>query len=193
MTRGKTGRTPVCRDPSPPPGPRAGSCGPGKMVAGRERLPLPGDDTSLRGVAGPCGRHDAGDIPVTGNLAVLLGLLALMFLGAWGWGRAARAVLRRRGWSNVDDVLTVPLQVLLGFALFLSAGGFLVALGIAKFGALLGWHVVGVAFLVPRLPAWARRARAADRRSTLRGAAVAVAGAALAFLALGQAIGIPLY
>jgi hypothetical protein len=130
---------------------------------------------------------------VTGNPFLLLGLLALLFLGAWGWGWAAVGVLKRVGWETADDELGPPMQVLLGMALFLSVGGFLVALDVAKFGVLLAWHVIGVTFLVVRGPALLRRAASVGVRTWLRAAAMAVVGIVLVGVALGQAMGIQLY
>jgi hypothetical protein len=85
------------------------------------------------------------------------------------------------------------LQVLLGVGLFLSVGGFLVALDVAKFGVLLAWHVIGVAFLGSRAPTQLRRAASAGLRSWCIAAAMAVVGILVVGMALGQAIGIQLY
>src|ERR1700681_782625 len=126
-----------------------------------------------------------------GNPFVLLALLAVLFLGAWGWGCAR--TLRRAGWETAHDALGPALQVLVGMALFLSVGGFLVALDLAKFGVLLGWHIVGVAFLLPRVPGLVRRAIAVRPLSWFRAVAMAAVGSVLVLLAMGQAIGIQLY
>ncbi len=130
---------------------------------------------------------------VTGNPFVLLGLLALLFLGAWGWGMAAARALKQAGWEAADAVLGPSLQVLVGVALFLSVGGFLVALDLAKFGVLLAWHLLGAAFLLTRAPALLRRAASLGLRSWLTTVAMGVVAIVLAGVALGQAMGIQLY
>jgi hypothetical protein len=163
-------------------------------AAATGRLPLPRNATPAQSGTGDTrGVLEGGRPTVKGNPIVLLALLALLFLGTWGWGWAALCALRRAGWKTADEILGPPLQILVGMALFLSVGGFLVALDIAKFGVLLGWHVIGVGFLAPRVPALVGRAAAAGSRSWLRAGAMAVVGSVLVFLALGQAMGIQLY
>ena len=130
---------------------------------------------------------------MNGSPLAMLGLLALLFLGSWGWGSALVAVMRRAGWADAAEVVTAPLQMAVGVALFLAFGGFLVAADAAWFWALLVWHVAGVVLLAPLVPAALRRARAGRAAATLRGVVLAVAGAIVALIAVGLAIGFPQY
>jgi len=123
---------------------------------------------------------------VTTTMA-FLGLIGLLLLGSWGWGRTAVRWAMRLGWPTAQSDVPPALQLVVGVALFLAAGGVLVALGLADVGVLVAWHAVGVVLLV-----------AATRRSPGRDAApvggwrtlaLAVVGAGLAVLVVGVAIG----
>src|ERR1022692_70295 len=59
-------------------------------------------------------------------------LVALLFLGAGGWGTAVVAVLRRLGWERARDEIGAALQLVLGVSLFLAVGGVLVAADLAR-------------------------------------------------------------
>ena len=159
------------------------------------RLPLSLRETDVGGGGGERAVGAAapeGD-GVNGSPLAMLGLLALLFLGSWGWGSAVVAVLRRAGWAEAADIVTTPLQMAVGIALFLAFGGFLVAADAAWFWALLAWHVAGVVLLAPLVPAGVRRIRASRAADRLRGVALAVAGAFVALVAIGLAIGFPQY
>ena len=130
---------------------------------------------------------------MTGEPVVLVLLVAALGLGSWGWGRAAVLLLTRLGWADAASVVTVPIQLVVGMALFLSVGGFLVAAGVAYFGVLLAWHLVGTAFLAPALPAAAHRVRLAGRGAQLAGVGTAVVGLFAFVVAFGESLGIQLY
>ena len=122
----------------------------------------------------------------------LLGLVALLFLGSWGWGTAAVGLFRRWGWKSVREELGPTIQILLGVALFLAVGGFLVALDSARIGPLVAWHVIGVALLVTRVRI-RRKTNEANHLLPLSGLVVACVGIVLTLIALGIAIGIPAF
>jgi hypothetical protein len=115
-------------------------------------------------------------------------LTAVLALGAWGWGRAAVAVMRRAGWENVGEAIGSPLQILLGMSLFLCVGGFMVAAGVARFDTLIGWHLVGVAFLVASFAMAVRRAQQIRLRTLLLATGCAATGAVLFLVAVANAI-----
>jgi hypothetical protein len=122
-----------------------------------------------------------------------LAFVALLFLGAGGWGTAAVAVLRRIGWERARDEIGPPLQLVLGVSLFLAVGGVLVAADLARFDVLVAWHVVGVVLLVTRVGVVARYLKALKLRSVLFGLVAAVVGVVLTLISLGIAIGTPFY
>ena len=130
---------------------------------------------------------------MNGSPLALLGLLALLFLGSWGWGSAVVALLRRAGWDDAPAVVTAPLQMALGVALFMAFGGFLVAADAAWFWVLLAWHVVGVAMLAPLVPGGVRAARSSRAAAIGRGLALAVVGGTVALVAIGLAVGVTSY
>ncbi len=119
-------------------------------------------------------------------------LVAGLFLGAWGWGTAVVAGLGRAGWSGARRELGPALQIVLGVCLFLAVGGVLVACDLARFGLLVGWHVIGIALLVARTARVARR-RGVDLRAWVFGLSAAVVGVVLVLISLGVAIGSPFY
>jgi hypothetical protein len=120
-------------------------------------------------------------------------LVALLFLGAGGWGTAAVGVLRRAGWERARDEIGPALQLVLGVSLFLAVGGVLVAFDLARFDVLVVWHIVGLVLLVMRSAVVARHLRALNLRAALFGLAAAVVGVVLALISLGVAIGTPFY
>jgi len=122
-----------------------------------------------------------------------LALVALLVLGAWGWGAAAVAALGRAGWASARDELRAPLQLVIGVSLFLAAGGILVALDAARLPFLLGWHVIGAALLLPRIWAGTRRFVSPDARTLVGGLALAAGGLFLLLVSLGLAIGYVFY
>ena len=119
-------------------------------------------------------------------------------LGSWGWGAAlVTAAVRTRVASRQQARLEVPLQILLGVALFLAVGGVLVAADTGRFDVLVAWHVLGVVLLLGH-----GRRQVANLGARLRsltawqaaGAALGVAlGALLVLVSLGIAIGVPYY
>ncbi len=122
-----------------------------------------------------------------------LALVALLFLGAGGWGTVAVGVLRRAGWDEARDEIGPSLQLVVGVCLFLAVGGVLVACDVARFDVLFAWHVVGVALLSTRARVVARGLRTVDVRRLLYGLAAAAVGVVLVLLSLGIAIGSPFY
>lgn len=116
----------------------------------------------------------------------LLLLIIVVVLGSYGWGDA----VIRRLWRDepAPEDLTVALRITVGLALFMALGGFAVALGVARFGELLGWQLVGIA--IAALTA-ATRLRRGRPRWQLRGAwqfgSLAVLGGFVAYLAFGVA------
>ncbi len=122
-----------------------------------------------------------------------LALVALLFLGAGGWGTAAVGALRRVGWENARDEIGPALQLVLGVCLFLAAGGVLVACNVARFDVLLAWHLVGVALLLTKSGGVVRRLGTLDVRAVAFGLAAGVVGVVLVLLSLGIAIGSPFY
>src|ERR1700722_3553564 len=101
------------------------------------------------------------------------GLVALLFLGAGGWGTAAVAALVRAGWEEARAEIGPALQVVVGVCLFLAVGGVLVAADLARFGVLLAWHLVGVGLLVTRAGVVGGALRRLDVRAALLGLAAA--------------------
>ncbi|HUI05175.1 MAG TPA: hypothetical protein VLZ77_16670, partial [Acidimicrobiales bacterium] len=130
---------------------------------------------------------------MNGSPLAMLGLLALLFLGSWGWGRAVVALLRRAGWDDAPAVVTAPVQMALGVALFMAFGGFLVAADAAWFWVLVAWHGAGVALLAPLVPAGVRRVRSSRAADIGRGLALAVVGGAVTVVAIGLAVGVSSY
>lgn len=122
-----------------------------------------------------------------------LGLVALLFLGAGGWGTAAVRALRRAGWDKARDEIGPALQLVLGVCLFLVVGGVLVACDLARFDVLVAWHLVGVVLLLTRAGVVAKRLRTLDVASVLLGLAAAAVGVVLVLLSVGIAIGSPYY
>ena len=121
-----------------------------------------------------------------------LGLIALLLLGAGGWGTTTVTVLRRAGWRSVHEEIGPPLQIVLGVALFLAVGGCLVALNVAWMSVLLLWHLIGVVLLLLRLANLARESpgvRWPSARSVAIGVASAAAGILVVLVSLGTAIG----
>jgi hypothetical protein len=119
-------------------------------------------------------------------------LVVLLVLGSWGWGRAGTVALRRAGWKAVTDAIGPPLQILLGVSMFVSVGGFLVAVGVATFSILIGWHVVGALFMVVPLITALQRGPRIRLRTALVATGAAIAAIALFLLSLTVAIR-PLY
>jgi len=130
---------------------------------------------------------------VTGSPAALLGLLALLFLGAWGWGWLTVRALRRSGWDEAEEVVGPALQLVLGVAVVMALGGFMVAADVAYFWPLVVLQLVGVAALAARLPGVLWRRGAVGAAGWIRGAGLVVAGGFVGLLALGQAMGYQLY
>jgi len=120
-------------------------------------------------------------------------LVALLFFGAAGWGAIAVRVLERAGWRDAAAEIGFALRVLLGVSLFLAVGGYLVALGIARPAVLLGWHVVGLLYLLNGLRPLLRRPAYPRGLALVRAAALGAIGAFLFLMSLGYAIGVPFY
>jgi len=126
-------------------------------------------------------------------LIKFLALVAVLFLGAGGWGTTFVALLRRAGWDSAHEDVGPPLQVLLGVALFLIAGGFLVALNLANLPFLFAWHVVGLVLLVARRLVSGKQSIKTGSRSVASVLAAAVLGLVLLLISLGFAIGQPYF
>ncbi len=122
-----------------------------------------------------------------------LALVALLFLGAGGWGTAAVRALHRAGWENARDEIGPALQLVLGVCLFLAVGGVLVACDLARPDVLLAWHLVGVVLLLTKAGGVIGRVRTLDIRSVGPGLVAGAAGTVLVLLSLGIAIGSPFY
>lgn len=120
----------------------------------------------------------------------LLGFVGLLLLAGWGWGSGVTGLLRRAGWETVRSEIGIPLQVLLGSAVFMVFGGFMVAADAARFGPLLAWQAVGLVLLFVR--GFRTRRRWNVTVSSLANAvAVLCAGAVLTLVALGVAANAP--
>ena len=122
-----------------------------------------------------------------------LALVALLFLGAGGWGTTAVGAMRRAGWENARDEIGPALQLVLGVCLFLAVGGVLVACDLARFDVLVAWHLVGVALLLTKAGAAIEWVRTLDVRALCFGLVAGVVGIVLVLLSLGIAIGSPFY
>jgi hypothetical protein len=122
-----------------------------------------------------------------------LALVALLFLGAWGWGSAAVAALGRAGWREARRQLGPPLQIVLGVCLFLFVGGVLVACDLARADVLIGFHVLGAILLLARAGPGVRRVGTLNLRAWGFGLVAAIVGAVLVLISLGVAIGTPFY
>ncbi|HEY5025243.1 MAG TPA: hypothetical protein VII76_09720 [Acidimicrobiales bacterium] len=122
-----------------------------------------------------------------------LGLVALLLLGAGGWGTVAVGALERAGWDTARQEIGPALQLVLGVSLFLVVGGVLVACDVARFDVLLSWHLVGVVLLLTRSGVGIRRLRSLDVATVLYGLAAGVVGVVLVVLSVGIAIGSPFY
>ncbi len=118
-------------------------------------------------------------------------LVALLFLGAGGWGTAAVAVMRRAGWDAARREIGPPLQVVVGVCLFLVVGGVLVACDLARFDVLVGFHVAGVVLLALRSRVVIGRLATSTARTWLFGLVGAAVGVVLVLISLGVAIGSP--
>lgn len=70
--------------------------------------------------------------------------MTLLAVGAYGWGAAlVRALTHFKRLSDTPIQLDPALNVAIGIALFLSVGGFFVAVNLAYFWFILGWQIVG--------------------------------------------------
>jgi hypothetical protein len=120
----------------------------------------------------------------------LLGFVGLLFLAGWGWGSGVVGLLRRAGWETVRSEIGIPLQVLLGTALFMVFGGFMVAADAARLGPLLAWQVVGLV-LLSIYGLRSRRRWNVTVASLVNAVAVLCAGVVLTLVALGVAANAP--
>ena len=125
-----------------------------------------------------------------GSAGPFVSLIVLLLLASWGWGRAAVAVMTRAGWVEAATAINAPVQMVLGMGLYLGVGGYAVAIDVARFPFLLGWQIVGAAFLVPAALRTVRRNALRGRSVSrwLAGAVLAVVGALIGFMAVGTAM-----
>lgn len=123
-----------------------------------------------------------------GDAAAYTGLVALLFLGAAGWGRVTVGLFDRAGWHEAPRDLGVPMQLLLGVSLSLAVGGLLVAADLAVAPVLLAWQAVGAAVMLVRLPRLWRRTAACEARTRLLGAGLVAIGAVLFVMTSAVAI-----
>ena len=130
---------------------------------------------------------------MTASPFLLIGLLALLYAGAWGLGRLTVLALERSGWAEAPEVLGPALQLVLGMAVVIALGGVLVAADLAYPAVLLALQVVGALALVPPARAALSARRPLGLPGWVRGVALGAAGAFVALLALGQAVGYQLY
>src|SRR5579872_2224607 len=125
------------------------------------------------------------------HVVTFIGLIALLFGGAWGWGIAQVDVLRRLGWRSVHTEITAPLQIALGVALFLAVGGVLVAASQARLPELLAWHVVGLAVLAVHALHRRRDVHMPPARSLYVVAVGTALGVVVTLMSIGFSIGVP--
>jgi hypothetical protein len=117
-------------------------------------------------------------------------LMLLLAVGSYGWGSAVVAALS--GWKRISSErvrLDGPMNIAIGFALFLAVGGFAVAANVAYFVPLLTWLIVGA---ILALVLFIRRADISERARhfelrVLLPAVCALGGLALALAPVGLA------
>ncbi|HTZ10492.1 MAG TPA: hypothetical protein VMB72_15570 [Acidimicrobiales bacterium] len=120
-------------------------------------------------------------------------LVALLFLGAAGWGRVTIWIFERVGWHGARRDLGFPHQLLLGVSLSLAVGGYLVGVDAGDFGVLVAWQVLGAALALARAPRLWRRFRAAPAHTRALTLALGVTGGVLYVVATASAIAHPVY
>jgi hypothetical protein len=74
-------------------------------------------------------------------------LLALLFLGSWGWGALVVQRLFSSSNSQILSNIGPPLQIAIGVCTFSSVSGVLVALSLGLLRVLIAWHVIGILIL----------------------------------------------